>query len=118
MRILFLSLMTGAFTVQTACAAPNEGANHDVQHDHSAMAEPMTGKGVADLPYARGRVFADLDEYLAYLAQYNGPIDLPWWREIEPGVYRHEIRNPGSSAKPEIATRAELEQRFGFSSAG
>jgi len=66
---------------------------------------------VENLPFARGGVFCSLDEYLAHLQQ-QGAIDLPWWREIEPGVYEHVVRMPGRER--ETATRAELMQRFGF----
>ncbi len=67
--------------------------------------------GVANLPYARGAVFRCLDDYLAHLQQ-QGAIDLPWWREIQPGVYEHVVRMP--NRERERATRAELMQRFGF----
>ena len=66
-------------------------------------------------PWARGHDFATLDAYLAYLEQYNGPIDLPWWREVSPGVYEKMVRMP--EGKREIATRAELERRWGFTPA-
>lgn len=66
---------------------------------------------VANLPFARGAVFCCLDDYLAHLQQ-QGAIDLPWWREIRPGVYEHVVRMP--EAQREVATRAELLQRFGF----
>ena len=69
-------------------------------------------EALADLPYARGRSFESLRAYLAYLEQYNGPIDLPWWRELRPGVYQQVIRM--TDAEPETATREELMQRFGF----
>jgi len=64
------------------------------------------------LPYARGRSFATLDAYLAYLERFNGPVDLPWWREVRPGVYERMVRL--ADAPRQTATRAELEQRFGF----
>ena len=66
---------------------------------------------IANLPYARGAVFCSLDDYLAHLRQ-QGAIDLPWWREIQPGVYERVVRMPG--AERQTATRAELMQRFGF----
>lgn len=69
-------------------------------------------KGVAGLPFARGKSFCALDDYLAHL-EAQGAIDLPWWRQIRPGVYEHVKRMPG--AKPERATRAQLKERFGFS---
>jgi hypothetical protein len=67
--------------------------------------------GVANLPFARGAIFHCLDDYLVHL-RANGAIDLPWWREISPGVYEHVVRMTG--ADREIATRADLMQRFGF----
>lgn len=68
--------------------------------------------GVANLPFARGQVFRCLDDYLAHLER-QGAIDLPWWREVSPGVYEHMMRMTG--AQRETATREELMQRFGFS---
>ena len=70
------------------------------------------GEGVAKLPFARGKSFCSLDAYLAHL-EHQGAIDLPWWRQIRPGVYEHVKRMPG--APPEIATHAALMKRFGFS---
>ena len=75
------------------------------------MEEKQAG-GVANLPYARGKSFRTLDEYLAHLER-QGAIDLPWWRQVEPGVYERVARRPGRT--PERATRAELMRRFGFS---
>jgi len=72
-----------------------------------------TDKGVAKLPFAHGHRFCTLDEYLAHLERNAAPIDQPWWRPIRPGVYEHVKRMTG--AKPEIATRAQLMKRFGFS---
>ncbi len=72
------------------------------------------GEAVAGLPFSHGKSFRTLDEYLAHLERYAAPIDQPWWREIRPGVYEHVKRMPG--AKPEVATRAELMERFGFTS--
>jgi hypothetical protein len=69
-------------------------------------------EGVANLPYARGKTFSTLDEYLAHL-EALGAVDLPWWREIRPGVYERVTSMPG--APREVATRAELMRRFGFS---
>jgi hypothetical protein len=73
--------------------------------------ERTTQAGVANLPFARGAEFQCLNDYLAHL-QRQGAIDLPWWREIAPGVYEHVVRMPGRER--ETATRAELMQRFGF----
>ena len=67
--------------------------------------------GVSGLPLARGAVFRCLDDYLAHL-EAQGAIDLPWWREVSPGVYERVVRMTG--AEREVATREELMQRFGF----
>lgn len=66
---------------------------------------------VPELPFARGKVFCALDEYLKHL-ETQGAIDLPWWREVQPGVYERmtSMRN----ALREVATRDELMKRFGF----
>ena len=72
-----------------------------------------TAQGVAKLPFAHGHRFCALDEYLGHLERNAAPIDQPWWREVRPGVYEHVKRMTG--ATPEIATRAELMKRFGFS---
>lgn len=68
--------------------------------------------GVADLPFARGRIFRTLDEYLAHL-EANSAIDLPYWREIRPGVYQWTVRMT-DAREPETATREELLRRYGF----
>lgn len=78
------------------------------------MNETAQGESPAQpLPYARGKTFDTLDEYLAHL-RANGAIDLPWYREARPGVYElvTSIRPPGP---PEYFTREELMERFGFS---
>jgi hypothetical protein len=82
--------------------------------DSSNSPAASTGEGLANLPFSHGKSFRTLDEYLAHLERYAGPIDQPWWREIRPGVYEHVKRMPG--APREQATRAQLMERFGFSS--
>lgn len=69
------------------------------------------GEGVANLPYARGKTFRTLDEYLVHL-EAQGAIDLPWWREVRPGVYERVTNMPDRPR--EVATREELMRRFGF----
>jgi hypothetical protein len=75
------------------------------------MEESREEGGVANLPFARGRKFHSLDDYLAHLEQ-QGAIDLPWWRQVAPGVY--ERVTSMRDRAPERATRAELMRRFGF----
>ena len=70
------------------------------------------GASVEGLPFSQGRSFSSLDEYLAFLRK-RGAYDVPWYREIRPGVYELVTRRaPGSQAQ--IFTREELERRFGF----
>lgn len=69
-------------------------------------------KGVANLPFAMGKSFVTLDNYLDYLECFAQPIDKPWWKQVRPGVYEHVTT--ATNAKPEVATRAELMKRFGF----
>ncbi|MFC2953519.1 hypothetical protein ACFOOP_16395 [Marinicaulis aureus] len=70
-----------------------------------------TPEGVAGLPYSHGKVFATLDEYLAHLHQLSA-IDLPYWREIRPGIYQKVVRMP--EAEPQTATREELMKKYCF----
>lgn len=66
----------------------------------------------ADLPFAQGKTFVSLDDYLAFLKK-RGATDVPWYREVAPGVY--ELvgrRGPGAAAH--TYTRAQLMERFGF----
>ena len=92
-------------------AEQGAGAKENPVDDKSTAA--TTGDGVANLPFSHGRSFRTLDEYLAHLERHAAPIDQPWWREIRPGVYEHVKRMPGATR--EVATRAELMARFGFS---
>lgn len=88
-----------------------------VIHSACAKESKMTaanasGEGVANLPFAMGKTFADLDAYLTHLECFAAPIDKPWWKEVRPGLYEHV--KTATNAKPETATRAELMKRFGF----
>lgn len=113
-KVLVLGLIPCAFA-QHACAAPSENPAMGPREERESVVGRVTSQGIADLPYARGRRFDDLDAYLAYLEQYNGPVDMPWWREISPGMYREEIRMHGSDIEPQTLTRAQLAKKFGFS---
>lgn len=78
------------------------------------MANENGGEAPArQLPFAHGRTFATLDEYLAHLRDRAGPIDQPWYREVRPGVYER-VTSRRRSGAPEMVTRAELMRRYGF----
>lgn len=72
---------------------------------HSAASGPT-------LPFAQGRHFETLDDYLAFRRE-RGATDVPWYREIRPGVYELAGRR-GPGAAPRIYTREQLMERFGF----
>lgn len=80
------------------------------QANNTASAPPEDC--VANLPYARGAVFCSLDEYLAHL-ENQGAIDLPWWRQVRPGVYERVVRMTPQPER-EFATREELMRLYGF----
>ncbi len=105
--LLLLGPASAAMAPVDSNAATEKRKNMTVEQSNE-----QGGKPVAGLPYARGRSFVSLDEYLAHL-QANGAIDLPWWKEIRPGVYQHVKRMTGSDQ--EVATRDELKKKFGFS---
>ena len=111
-----LSMLVGGAMAATPYR-PLGRANPPVSQPVCTKEYKVTGEsqnaGIPNLPFAMGKKFATLDEYLAYLECFAGPIDKPWWREIRPGVYEHVTT--ATNAKHEIATRAELEKRFGFS---
>jgi len=65
-----------------------------------------------DLPHAEGQSFATLDAYLAHLEKL-GEIGIAWYERMPDGRYQLiRRRMPGS--EPEIFTRQELLDRFGF----
>lgn len=76
--------------------------------DKDAPAQP-----IRQLPDSFGRTFASLDEYLAHLRRYAAPIDKAWYREVRPGVYER-VTTMIPPRAPEIFTRAQLMERFGF----
>jgi hypothetical protein len=94
-----------------ADAGPGGSGEKILSRLELVMDESQKEGGVANLPYARGRTFQSLDEYLAHLER-QGAIDLPWWRQIAPGIYERATSLRGRP--PERATRAELMRRFGF----
>jgi len=75
--------------------------------------EPAAGASESrTLPYGQGLSFATLDDYLAHLRR-RGAYDVPWYREVSPGVYELVSRR-GPRAAPVRFTREELLRRFGF----
>jgi hypothetical protein len=97
---------------QVPDAAKRPGPGQGKHPDADAARQPVAEGGVPNLPYAFGKRFDSLDAYLAHLELRAGSIDLPWWRQLSPGVYEHVKRGRGGDR--ETATRTELLKRFGF----
>lgn len=82
------------------------------------MAQNLSANGGAsggaptDLPHAEGKSFATLDAYLAHLEKL-GEIGIAWYERLPDGRYQLIRRRPPGTA-PEIFTRQELLERFGF----
>jgi hypothetical protein len=69
---------------------------------------------VSDLPFSQGKSFRTLDAYLAHLER-RGRSDVPYYKEIQPGVYVLKPGVRGAGAAPERRySREELEQMYGF----
>ena len=80
----------------------------------AACAQPPAPQhhAVAGLPFSQGRSFATLDDYLAFLER-RGASDVPWYREIRPGIYELVSRR-GPGAARQTFTREQLAKKFGF----
>jgi hypothetical protein len=89
-----------------------ERTNLDKEIDMSAEKEG-DGRPVRQLPDSFGRTFSSLDQYLDHLRRYAATVDKPWYREIRPGVYER-VTTMVPRREPEIYTRAQLMERFGF----
>lgn len=76
--------------------------------------EDRAEKGRAGLPYAFGRRFQTLNAYLLHLQNHAAPVDLPWWRKVGPDRFERVTASRKPAAKQDVATRAELMQRYGF----
>ena len=69
---------------------------------------------VRQLPFAHGRTFATLDEYLAHLRDRAGPVGQPWYRKVGTDTYEL-VTTRAPRGEPQIFTREQLMRRFGFS---
>jgi hypothetical protein len=65
------------------------------------------------LPYANGREFRSLDEYLAF-RKTLGTTDRPWYEEISPGIYYLKGGRRLPASRERTYTRQELMEKFAF----
>lgn len=100
-----------ALSASAAADAQGERARPDARPKRGAAVGGPDGRA---LPHADGREFRTLDEYLAHLRDFAAPMDRPWYREVEPGLFRLERGNFRGEAGERLFTREELERRFGF----
>ena len=79
-----------------------------------ALAPPAAGNGGAppDRPFAMGQEFPTLDAYLAHLEELGG-MGITWYERQPDGTYIMIRRRPPGTP-PEIFTRQDLLDRFGF----
>ena len=70
------------------------------------------GTMVTDLPHARGKSFASLDAYLAYLKEV-GTMDIPFYERRDDGRYVY-IRGRIRPGPDDVYTREQLMERYGF----
>lgn len=112
MPLIPMLILVAAAACSDLPANPVDGDNivkePNMTADREAAARP-----VRQLPDSFGRTFATLDEYLAHLRRYAAPIDKPWYREVRPGVYEF-VTTIVPRREPQIYTRAQLMERFGF----
>jgi hypothetical protein len=66
------------------------------------------------LPYADGRSFKTLDDYLAF-RKTLGTTGRSFYEEISPGTYRLVAGRRSPGARDKTYTRDELLEKFGFS---
>ena len=108
--------MPGTPAQQAAAPVSMTTANCDAKLRVSGEKAERSASGarpVEGLPESYGRSFRSLDGYLVHLQCHAAPVDASWWLEVSPGVYRH--MKTATNAQPEVATRAALMKRFGFS---
>lgn len=115
-RSLLVVLTVSGGLLATACSASlRDPAPSDAD---GKQASKRLGNNVTDTSTPISKRFRNLDEYLAYLERYQGPVDGPWYKEVSPGLYELQTGNlkldtPGEEQR--TFTRKELEKKFGFS---
>lgn len=107
--------MSGGLLASACSASLRDPAPSD--NDRGQASQRM-GNSVTDTNSPISKRFRNLDDYLAYLEQTQGPVDGPWYKEVSPGMYELQTGNlhldvPGDEKR--LFTRKELEQKFGFS---
>jgi hypothetical protein len=111
---LSLLSLAGALLASACSASLNDSAPSDTDRQ---LASEQTGNSVTDTNTPITERFRTLDQYLAHLEQFEGPVDGPWYKEISPGLYELQTGNlhlDTPDKQKRTFTRAELEKKFGF----
>ena len=97
------------------CSGRTESAVPPADGKEVAMSNQAAGGGppVRGLPSSFGRSFATLDEYLAHLERYAGPVGQAWYRRVGPDIYER-VTTVVPQPQPRRFTRDELMRRYGF----
>ena len=119
-----MSLVPLALLSIGACEAPQKDVGGAKAGRQSAEktgrdAAGDRGKDVAYEQVPINQRFRNLDAYLAHLERTQGPVDGPWYKEVQPGVYELQTGNlhlDGPGGEKRTFAREELERKFGFSS--
>jgi len=104
-----LAALVAACSQQSSGAVPGAA-----QTKESTVTQEASDRPVRQLPFAHGRTFATLDDYLAHLRDYAGPVGQPWYRKVGTDSYEL-VTTRAPAGEPEIFTREQLMRRFGFS---
>ena len=107
--------LAGALLTPACGASLRDSAPSDTERK---QASNRMENSVKDTSLPINQRFRNLDDYLAYLEQTQGPVDGPWYKEVSPGVFELQTGNlqldvPGVEKRR--FTRQELEMKFGFS---
>ncbi len=106
--------LAGAALFASSCgAAPG---NMQLAETGRENAVATKGISVTSNDRAIAEQFRSLDEYLLHLQQVQAPVDGPWYKEVQPGMYELQTGNlhlDDDNVKRSF-TREELERQFGF----
>lgn len=93
----------------------------DVANGGRGVQRPAPGKGirVTDENLPINQRFRTLDDYLAWVKQYEAPTGRAWYKQVGPDRFELQTGNfhplEGTpAAQGRVFTRKELERKFGF----
>lgn len=106
------TLLLATAMLAALAAGQAEAAREPPPMKPQAPGDPAAPGQIAGLPFARGRTFARLDDYLDY-RRTLGAQDIPYYQPVAPDRYEL-ITLRAAGDPPRYFTRAELLAKFGF----